>query len=791
MKTMNIIRTFAALFAVSALMAASCDNPTPDGPDGPVGPDTPGTAKPVFPSVVENNDVVPGEVLTLTFDVNMDWSVTVPSSSLQWFWIQDNSFKVDKVSGKVADGKKESVTIQIGVSETEEFDMNRSCEVTLSMGGESKVIAKYMRPAKNRTLALYAAKMDAGQFVTDAEGLYIYETVEASELDLIWIADAAEFGMPVKVESNCQWSVETPDWMDVQVPENTVGSVELVFTGASVDDAQGTVVFKAGDSVLKEIAVSVPGCGEVKVYSTQLDQNGEFLFGEGGDYLYTADPVEAITLVWPGSDYRMPIMVDAKCDWTIELPEWLILKNSGDTPATNAGVHTFNLMGDPMKYPLEETVGNIVFKFEGQNVHQVAVTIPGCKDKFSFGLDMALTSWEFNAAGQLMTTIGFQDLAATAWMTGTKDASVAVVEFIDGKKNVYNPDWITLDVDAYVQGGEVLQQRRLALTVAENDGEERYAYLLFCKDGEYDEFIAADGSLREEMKEYAVEIIQHGSDMDYVTMTSSEEEMNTAGASFAVSENPRLTGWFGDTDYRYLLTYTNSYARDKAFMSFSKPFASYKIFNAARKDMTSNVDFWLKFTSNSEDNNGGVIDMYIDMTTPDKKETGYIVFYDENGGVLAIIECVFDPEVIISDDIKLEFTEQSAMYAEMMGFTLEQLTEGELFDMYYDGMNPVYHLRYTMSGMPMAIKLPAKVRKHNVNPYGLKSAFRVNNVIYDEYFGPNDIMGEVVLNDEGAVEIYMSMPEGTTENMIQGNINFLDGADATVVILVCTLDLGE
>ena len=63
---MNIIRTFAALFAVSALMAASCDNPTPDGPDGPIGPDTPGTAKPVFPSVVENNDVVPGEVLTLT-----------------------------------------------------------------------------------------------------------------------------------------------------------------------------------------------------------------------------------------------------------------------------------------------------------------------------------------------------------------------------------------------------------------------------------------------------------------------------------------------------------------------------------------------------------------------------------------------------------------------------------------------------------------------------------------------------------------------------------------------------
>ena len=136
MKTMNIIRTFAALFAVCALMAASCEEKNPAGPDG---PDAPATIKPEFPSVVEDTDVAPGETLTLTFNANMDWTVSVPSSSLQWFWIQDNSFKVDKVSGKVAEGKKEPVTIQIGVSETEEFDTNRSCEVTLSMGGESKV----------------------------------------------------------------------------------------------------------------------------------------------------------------------------------------------------------------------------------------------------------------------------------------------------------------------------------------------------------------------------------------------------------------------------------------------------------------------------------------------------------------------------------------------------------------------------------------------------------------------------------------------------------------------------
>jgi hypothetical protein len=93
--------------------------------------------------------------------------------------------------------------------------------------------------------------------------------------------------------------------------------------------------------------------------------------------------------------------------------------------------------------------------------------------------------------------------------------------------------------------------------------------------------------------------------------------------------------------------------------------------------------------------------------------------------------------------------------------------------------------------MPMSIKIPGRIKKHNVNPYGLRSAFRVNNLVYDEYFGPNDIMGEIVTSDEGAVEIYMSIPEGSSDTQIRGNINFLDASDALVVILVCTLDQGE
>lgn len=785
MKTMNIKRIFAALFAVSAFMAVSCNNPEPDGPD------KPGTVKPVFPSVVEDNDVAPGDVLTLTFEANMDWTVSVPSSTLQWFWIKDDAFKLDKVSGKVADGKNESVTVQIGVSENEEFDTNRSCEVTLTMGGESKVIAKYMRPAKNRSLAVYAAEFDGSAFVTGTDGEYQYETSEASSLDLVWSETDADFRMPVKVEANCEWQLETPEWLEVQVPETTVGSIDLVLLGASVDAADGKIVFKAGDSVLKEINVSVPECGEIEVYSTQIDENGEFLFGTDGDYLYTADPVESITLVWPGSDFRMPVKVDAKCDWTLELPEWLVVKYSGDAPSKHSGVVNFNLMGDPFKYPLEDTTEDIEFKFKGETVHTVAVTIPGCRDMFGFGLEMALTSWEFNTAGQLMTAVGFQNLPAAAWIMGTKDAGAVAVEMNGGKKVSENPEWITLDVQAYVQGGEVLQQREISLVVNENSGEKREAYLVFAKDGNIDIFFEADGTPKENLADNSVHIVQYGSDMDYVIMNSSEEDMNAAGAMFEESDNPRLTSWFGNTDFRYTLTYTNVYARDNAFMSFARPYASYKIFNTGRKDVTSDPDYWLKFTPSNESNSGGVIDMFSGMEAPDRKDTGYIVFYGTGGDVLAIIECVFDPSAVSSGDVLISFTEQSAQYADMLGFTLEHLTSGPLYDTYFDGVAPVYHLTYTCEGMPMSVKLPSNVKKHNVNPWILKDAIRVNNVPYDTDLGPSSTIGEITLDDEGAVEIYMNIPEGSDKTMIRGNINFLDASDAVIVVLVCTLDLRE
>lgn len=774
MNMKSILRTLSAVFAICTIMAVSCEEPNP-----PVS-----AIEPIFPSLVQNNDVQPGSVLELSFEANMDWTVTVPADGLQWFWIKDSSFKVDKVSGKVAEGSKEKVTIYIGVSETEEFDSNRSCDVTLTMGGKSQVIAKYMRPARNRTIEVYSAKIENGAFVMNATGGYEYESLPAESVSMIWSDVDSDFRIPVKVEANFEWEVDIPEWADVQVPEHTAGSVELVFTGVSLSGDSGSIEFKAKDTLLKEIQVEVPSCAQVQIYSTVVE-NGDFLFDDQGTYLYTAEPVDEISLIWPGSDFRMPVMVDARCDWDIVMPEWLTIKMQGEESQSNAGRHTFIFMGNPKHYPLDETTDRISFIFDGQVIREIPVTIPGCRDRFSFSLDMSLTSLKYNPEGRLMTSTGFQDAIASGWITGTEAADVLTVEIIDTKPSGSEPEWLRVDLQTYVKGESVLQQRRIEFRPTVNSGSMRSAYVLFSNGESAEDFFEADGSLKPDMEKRAVLVEQYGADMDYVIMISSPEDMARSGVILETSDNPRLATWFGKTRHQYELTYSNPYARDNAFMSFAQPYSSYKVFNSAREDVTSDKSFWLRFTADSSERTSGVVDMYSDMTPSSSKTVGYVVFYGEDGSTLAIIMAVFDPTLVVETEVKVEFVGESANLADIVGATLMEVTadtDKELYDEFKEYVAPIYHLKYTTAGIPMRISIPTTAVKYNPNPYSKRNNFVINGLDYDE------TVGEFALID-GGVDVYMIPGEGSLYE--RGHIFFHSSDDTVVLVLVCTLDLTE
>ena len=791
MKISNIIRSAAVSLALISLAAVSC------------GPEPKVVITPEFPEVVEKYDLAPGSTVTLTFEANMDWTVSVPVKTLKWFWIDDNSIQVDKVSGKVAAaGQKETVSIDIAVYDGDEFD-NLSCEVTLEMGGESKVIAKYMRPGKERDLEVYLAQIEEGAFVGNEEEGYSFSTDKASAVELVWSADDKDFRMPLRIESNCEWDMELPDWLYTDIPaESLIGLVDIVLTGTSLDEQTGKILFKVKDgadagNIIKEIDVTLPSCREFTVLAAQVDENNEFMFSEtGSGYLYTEESVTEASLIWTGSDFRLPLHVDSKCNWTLEGPEWLNLEVGDAT----AGVLEFNLQALSSKYPLEDASAKVKFVYEGETIYEFDLAIPGCRDLAYHSMDMQLAELDYNYLGNLRTATGYIDVKATGYIFGDKDMSVFAVEVVDGKpvNNTAGPDWLQIELSAFdtATGADVLQTRTLTVTVSQNTGAMRQAYLFFNNGNDWSDrsqlFNEAGDAVRDEYMQYAVPVIQYGTDMPYVTMSATENELLAAGALFSEitgSKKKRYQNSFGETDYVYNLTYNNIYARDKATMFFAVPYTSYKIFDSTRtNEVTGDSSFWLRYSELTEHLSSGIIDMYKDVEeVPSEASTGFVVFYDAEGKTLAIVEAIFDPSQVIEAEVKIELIGESAMYAEMLGTTLVEVTEQSdktLYDAYKEYNAPIYHLTYRMTGMPFRISIPTTAVMYAPNPYVKRNQFVVNGLNYDETVGKFEFL-------DGGVDIYMYPPEGSESYYEQGNILFYNSDNNVVLALVCTLDLTE
>lgn len=643
MKKNNISGFFAALVMGSALFAASCEKPSEETP------------VPEFPQLIEKT-VAPGESVTIPVQANMDWEISVPENGLQWFWIQDGAFQLYRLSGKAGEAE-----VVIGVSATEEFDNDRVCEVTMKMGGESKVIARLVRPSKEKHLTVYAAVVADGEVQFNETGdSYLYETEEAESVDMIWTG--SEFRLPIKVESNYNWSIKTPEWARVDVPSDGVGEKNLIVYGV------------------------------------------------------------------------------------------------------------------PSAYPLDAASGKLQFMSGDKVVKEYTVNIPGCKDIFSYKMDMSITELEFNYQGQIKVATGFIDGPASGYVSGADGIRVIALSRNESGFSTDAPSWLEVNVDEYdrTEGADVLQQRNFTVSAALNEGDNRHAALLFLPPtltvAASDLFDGAE--IKEEYQQYAVPVTQLSSDQEFISMLANPSDMAAGGATFAVSENEDLYNRFGQTRYAYELVYTNQYARDNARMIFTSAVTSYKVFDE---------NGFLSMTLD-EDMKGGVVDMVSETA-----QTGHVVLYGATGNVLAVIECRFDPEEIIGEVADVAFIGESVMYAPMVGATLEDVSEDPSFSQYREGQALVYHLRYTMPAMPMTISIPYSIKKHTVNPYTFRHNIRVNDLKYDEDF-VNGVLGGVALVD-GGVTIYMEMPEG--RDYLRGNIIFSNSADETILVLVCTLDLRE
>lgn len=717
MKSNNIFNSFAALVMGFALVMTSCQ---PEGPE-----EEPATVS--FPEYKEYT-VAPGDKVTISFEAETDWEVTVPDNTLQWFWIQDGSFELYRINGKAG-----SNTVEIGVSETEEFDNDRTCIVKMTMGGETKEIAKITRPSENRTLTVSAAQVIDGevQFTEDGSS-YLYEDGESSSLELVW--SGSEFRLPVKVTANFNWTYSGPDWLRMDVPENGVKENEII------------------------------------------------------------------------------------------------------------------LYGVPSEYPLENAAAELEFMSGDELIKKYDVMIPGCRDIFSYRLDMNMTEIQFNFKGQFKASTGFvggddaedgEVKYPTGTFFGTSDVRVLTLSKTEEGYSAEMPSWLDVVFDEYdtTEGASVLQERSLTVKAGINEGEDREAAIFIlppsvtASAGE----LYSDKDVKEEYVQYMIPVTQLSSDQEFVAMIANPSDMAAAGATFNVSEDPDLYALFGTSRYAYELVYTDRYAMDHARMMFASPVTSFKTFDADKNEITFKVakvyteaqetakgceagtridvladeyddagnvlyagglyevtesgslkgisyaDHFLLSISLDEDMMGGVIDMKAEVHSE-----GYVVLYGETDNVLAVIKCTLDPEVIIEEVEDVKFIGESIENSVKMGATLEKLTEGSIYNQYRDGNALVYHLTYTQEDAPMTISIPASIVSHDVNPFPLRHNIRVNDQKYDE-----DPSVKLI---DGGVTIYMDLPEGSKR--IRGNINFRRKASSSddsglVLVLVCTIDINE
>lgn len=199
--------------------------------------DKPVVVDPVFPSEVIEQNVAASEEVEIKFEANLDWELSIPASEQNKYWLDDAGMPASKVSGKAG-----NQTVTVVFSEDEYYDANVVCEVTLSMGGQSKVIAKLTRLAINRTLEVYTAKV--GEWGFDDE----FNTTKAETIELTTFEGDPLYAMPVKVVANFDWNLSLPAWC----------KGEVVAEGAAAESLSG----KAGQAV--ELVLAANLTAEVK-----------------------------------------------------------------------------------------------------------------------------------------------------------------------------------------------------------------------------------------------------------------------------------------------------------------------------------------------------------------------------------------------------------------------------------------------------------------------------------------------------------------------------------------------
>lgn len=293
---------------------------------------------PSFPTEYKEKTVLPGESVEFSFTANMDWTLSVEGSGAgNYFGIQDEGILETKVSGHAGDHK-----VNVYFTDDNDFDNDRTCLVVLSMGGKEKEIGKLVRNATNRTIAVYQAVWEDGEYKMEGDS-YVYEEEHKTILDLRSKGGKAEYTVPVKIETNFSWLLNTEnDAVTSSVAESNGGSVEVLFTMTPAQSLEGveTVKFnlltsESADAKKYSFTLNIP---EFK-NRMETTFKEEYNFNKEGQLLLAvgAQPLPAVGYAFCASGAKvLALDWNAKGYFEIEAASWLhdsIAMAESETPA--------------------------------------------------------------------------------------------------------------------------------------------------------------------------------------------------------------------------------------------------------------------------------------------------------------------------------------------------------------------------------------------------------------------------------------------------------------------------
>ena len=246
------------LTTISLLLLAVACAPTP----------TPEPEALSFPEAV-TEAVLPGNEFTLNIAPNYDWEVSLSESSVAYFQIKDGQNAAYRVRGTAGEH-----SIVIAVADVQLFDEQPVCEVTMTMQGQSKVIATLTMTATERVLKIYPVAIEDGAFAYATEGeqtyAYLETEVTADGMTMIWPAEMALYSTRVKVESNFDWIVDdAPEWI-TPIEGGTAGVTELWIKGDEtkypLSAQSATLNFidaVATDKLVSSLKITIPAATDI------------------------------------------------------------------------------------------------------------------------------------------------------------------------------------------------------------------------------------------------------------------------------------------------------------------------------------------------------------------------------------------------------------------------------------------------------------------------------------------------------------------------------------------------